>query len=177
MLRAQKYTQALWANRVESLFAQIYPGWGHQQCSRMAYPESLPLHILTILAVREDEVIGQLNVFRVGQDMELTNIGYHVHPAWHRRGVASYLLCQAWSEVSNVYSDGMVIQAERANIASCRLAEHAGFSVAEDSLIERYRMHLHVLQKEGGLIYHHERTDLPPNKAIQRTALRAATDL
>jgi predicted acetyltransferase len=177
MIQVHEYIQAEWTDQVESLFAEIYPQWDPRQCSRMAYPETLPLHVLTLLAVTNNSLIGQLNVFRVGQDTELSNIGYHVHPEWRRHGIASLLLCDAWTTISSVCKDGMVIQVEKENTASYRLAEHAGFSLADDSLMKRYRKHLRILQSEGGLVYHHKSTKQPPNKAVQRTALRAATDL
>jgi GNAT superfamily N-acetyltransferase len=169
-----KYTRKEWGTSVTELFARVYPDLPPVQSERMAYDENLPLHQLTLLAVNDRILVGQINVFRIYDGAALGNVGYHVHPDWRRKGIASLLLCQAWPSIAHAFADGLVIQTVQRNRASMGLALKAGFVAAAPELVEKYGRRLKCTAHTDGLCFHLPSTQAGPTEALQRSALRAA---
>ena len=153
-MKIVEYDKKNWGNAVVKLFSDIYPDWEATQCDRIAYDESHPLHVLTLLAVKDDLPIGQINVFRVGKSAELVNVGYHVSPRWQRKGVASLLLNEVLHKITDSFNDGLVIQTNEGNIPSKALAIKSGFVPVTPLLVESYRKHLKFLAYDDGVCFH-----------------------
>lgn len=175
-MNAVEYNRELWGDKVRNLFKSIYPNWKPAQWERMVYDENLPLHKITLLAVTDNNLLGQVNVFIVANGADLANVGYHVHPQWHKRGIGSFLLYEVLTRVHETFEDGLVIQTNESNEASWRLAEKAGFQPASDDLIQKYKMALKFLGEPDGICLHLSRASKWP-KALQRTAIRVAAEL
>lgn len=149
-----EYDKKTWGIAVAELFATIYPGWDAHQCGRLIYDENHLLHVLTLLAVKDDLPIGQLNIFRVGKTAELGNLGYHVHPRWQRKGVATLLLNEALRKITDPFSDGLVVQTTESNNPSKAFAIYSGFTPATELLIASYRNDLKFLAYDDGVCFH-----------------------
>lgn len=149
-----EYNKRNWGDDVVTLFAAIYPSWDDAQCERIAYDEHHPKHIMTLLAVADRVPVGQINLFRVGPSLDLVNIGYHVHPLWQGKGIASQLLSEALHRLTESFSDGFVIQTDEENIPSKAVAIKSGFIPAPEGLIGSYRKHLKFLNLENGVCFH-----------------------
>lgn len=149
-----EYNKRNWGDDVVTLFTAIYPSWDDAQCERIAYDEHHPAHIMTLLAVADEVAIGQINLFRVGQSLDLVNIGYHVHPLWQGKGIASQLLNEALDRLTESFSDGFVIQTNDENIPSKAVAIKSKFTPAPEALIDSYRKHLKFLDLEDGICFH-----------------------
>jgi len=148
------YDKKNWGNAVAKLFSAIYPDWEEMQCARMAYDENHSLHVVTLLALKDELPVGQINLFKVGKSAELVNVGYHVHPRWQRKGVASLLLSQILETRADSFNDGFVIQTNEWNIPSKALAIKSGFLPATELLITAYRSHLKFLAYDDGVCFH-----------------------
>lgn len=144
-----EYKKCEWGSAVTKLFSVIYPDWPLSNCARMAYDENHPLHILTLVAVSGGSPIGQINVFSVGESAKLGNVGYHVHPDWQRKGVASRLLAEVLPRVAGTFKDGLVVQCHESNLASQALAVKFDFKPASDTLVACYRHYLKLLNDDG----------------------------
>jgi len=155
------YEQKSCGDAVTNLFSAIYPEWGAAQCMRMAYAETHPSHALTLLAMEGGLLVGQINIFKVGKSAQLANIGYHVHPDWHRKGVASLLLNAALIKITDRFNDGLVIQTTESNIPSKALAIKAGFTDVTEEIINVYRDSLKFHAYDDGICFY-----LPCNKTI-----------
>ncbi|GDY25805.1 hypothetical protein AHAT_16950 [Agarivorans sp. Toyoura001] len=153
-MRVVNYNKNRWGAAVADLFASIYPDWDTQQCNRMAYDETHPWHVLTLLAVEGCDLVGQINIFRVGESAEMANVGYHVHPHWHRKGVASLLLSGALAKITNIFSDGLVIQTNESNIASIALARKLGFVELPKEIFTYYCHSLKFHSVDDGVCFH-----------------------
>jgi GNAT superfamily N-acetyltransferase len=173
-MKIVEYDKDRWSDGVRRLFAAIYPDWSQAQCQRMAYDADNPLHVLTLLAVRSGLPLGQINVFRVGKSAELGNVGYHVHPDWRRKGVASLLLCEAWPRVADRFADGLVIQTNEWNGSSKGFALKAGVVPASEGFIAAHRKYLKFHAYDDGLCFYLPRTKEGPPESLLRTALRTA---
>ena len=77
---------------------------------------------MTLLTVADEVPFGQINLFRVGPSLDLVNIGYHVHPLWQVKSIASQLLSEALHRLTESFSDGFVIQTDEENIPSKTVA-------------------------------------------------------
>jgi len=148
------YDRNKWGILVTELFAFIYPNWEESMCNRMAYDEKHPLHIFTLLAIKNGVPIGQLNLFRVEESSDLVNIGYHVHPFWQRQGVASALMKEALQRRDRLLNNGLVIQTNDWNTPSQMLAIKYGFTLASEQLINQYRNKLKCLAHADGVCLH-----------------------
>jgi len=149
------YDKKSYGDAVAKLFSAIYPEWDTAQCMRMAYAETHPAHELTLLAMEGGLLVGQINVFKVGKSAQLANIGYHVHPDWHRKGVASLLLNAALIKITDRFNDGLVIQTQRSNTASTALAIKSGFSVADETIINAYHDALKFHLYDDGICFYY----------------------
>lgn len=169
-LAIEPYISTRHGDSVTKLFADIYPHWSQPTCRRMAYDETRATHALTLLAVLGDRVVGHINVWRVGADQELGNLGYHVHPQGQRKGIGSALLSRAWPAIANAFADGLVVQTTAANLGSLALATKAGFHAAPPALVEKYGRFLRFRAMAAGVCLHLARTSSGPRVGLTRAA-------
>lgn len=146
-----EYVSSAHRKKVIRLFAAIYPQWPEAKCRRMAYDEKQPHHRLTLLAMRHETPVGQINLFSIDPDQRLGNIGYHVHPDWQRKGVGSLLLTKAGVSMEGLFQDGLVVQTTADNAGSICLAREAGFTQAPDDLLKRHARWLKLSGSADGV--------------------------
>lgn len=152
MIKLSSYHCDLHSEKVVQLFRAIYPVWSERQYSKMAYRETHPLHVKTLLAVDLENIVGQINIFRICGECTVGNVGYHVHPTWQRKGIGSLLLKTLLAESTTVsgLTEGLVVQTSADNVAALTLARNAGFINTPKSLIYKHSNRLKFSQIDNG---------------------------
>jgi hypothetical protein len=118
-----------------------------------------------------------MNVFRVGPNCELGNIGYHVHPDWQRKCIASLLLFKTWGEIKNKFSDGFIVQTSLDNIPSINFATKYGFKKTPGKILDEYSDYLKFKKIKRGISYHLSIMNDRANKELEKCARIGAIKL
>lgn len=117
-----------------SLFKQIYPGWTKEERGKMCYDEKKSGHISTKLGFANEAIVGQSNIFRIGNFKNIANLGYHIHPNHRRRGHALSLCKEAIETAKQNGVNLLIIRTEKTNFAAIKLAKKLGFTLMNESL-------------------------------------------
>jgi len=75
------------ADAIVKLFQEIYRHWAMENINRAVYDENAPLHVIIKVAVVDDKIVGQANVFRFKNNKSTAHLGFHVHPEYQRQGI------------------------------------------------------------------------------------------
>lgn len=121
------YSQKIMSSIIIELFSEIYPDWPIETVERMAYDENQELHVSTRVALCDEKMIGQANVFRLSHDPLIANLGFHVHPDYRRRGVGTRLSNSVMDKAKESSVKTIVAQTESSNQAAIGLMEKLCF--------------------------------------------------
>jgi RimJ/RimL family protein N-acetyltransferase len=142
------------SDSVLKLFKEIYPEWPIADLQRVIYDENMPLHLTTKLAIVDNRVVGQANVFRLQHNKNIANLGTHVHPKFQKRGIGTKLASEVIQEAKSHGITGMVIQTEKGNKVEIRVSKTLGFSEASQRFIQENRNSLKFCRMKDGVIFY-----------------------
>ena len=150
MFSLTDYKHAIDAKNTIILFKKIYPDCNDSQLSRIAYDENHVLHYRTKLLYLDNQLIGQVNVFRICLQSDWLNIGYHLDPNFHRKGIGHKMVLESICDIKSV----MVIQTSTVNIASCRTALSLGFAqILPESIPNVLVPYMKFMNIDNGVCY------------------------
>ena len=112
--------------QMKGLFCIIYPEQP-DIADRMCYDKDLPEHITTKVAFDGDLLIGQANIFLKKSLDEIANLGFHVHPAWRRRGLTKAMSIKAIKDAKAKGISDLYIRTHEDNIAAIAVAKSLSF--------------------------------------------------
>jgi len=121
------YSQKIMSSVIIILFREIYPDWPIENVERMAYDENRECHVSTKVAICDNKIVGQANVFRLSNDPTIANLGFHVHADYRQRGIATKLATTTMEKAKNSGIKTIVAQTESSNQAAISLVEKLGF--------------------------------------------------
>jgi len=146
------YSRKKMSSKIVILFKKIYPDWSVEDLQRVTYDEKMPLHVATKLAVIDDKIIGQANVFRLQYNSNIANLGTHVHPKYQGKGIGRRFASEVIKEAKKNGISGIVIQTEKDNEVELKVAEKLGFSEASQAFIQENKNHLKLCRMIEGII-------------------------
>ena len=133
------YSKEEMGNDIIDLFSSIYPDWAMQDIERMAYDENQQLNVTTKVAIIDDKIVGQANIFRLLNKPTIANLGYHVHPDYERRGIAFNLSTKALKKARKSGIKTIIVQTEADNLGAIVLARKLGFEIPPKSFVEKIK--------------------------------------
>ena len=139
---------------VLKLFKEIYPEWTMEDLQRAIYDENMPLHITTKLAVINNRIVGQANVFHLQHNENVAYLGTHVHPKFQKKGIGTKLASEVIKEAKLHGIKGMVIQTEKDNNVEIRVSKKLGFSETSQRFIQENRNSLKFCRMKDGAIFY-----------------------
>ena len=136
------------------LFSTIYPNWSREDVMRMVYYENQQSDVCTKVAIIDDKIVGQANVFRLPNNSTIANLGYHVHPDYRRRGIGLKLSSKTIKIAKKSGIKTIIIQTEADNLGAIVLARNLGFEIPPKSIVEENESGLKIhLLKNGICLY------------------------
>jgi len=135
-MKIAEYLKEKMGKDIIDLFSSIYPDWAIQDIKRMAYDENQQLHVTTKVAIIDDKIVGQANIFRLINNPTVANLGYHVHPDYRRRGIGVVLASAVIDKAKEYGIKILVIQTEIINQAAIKLAKKLGFDKPPKAFIK-----------------------------------------
>jgi len=139
----KNYSFKTMGSLILDLFLKIYPK-NYPLAKKMAYDEEkIKNHISTKVALDNQKIIGQANIFILDEKQKIANLGYHINPDFRRRGIGEALAQAAISEAKTKGIQMLVIQTERENIGAIALAKKLGFISAPKEFLKENRASLH----------------------------------
>lgn len=139
--------------KVINFFLKVYPDWTRSDAMRMAYNETAPRIVSTKLAIKDRKIVGQVNIILFKASKTVANLGYHVHPNYHRQGIGKALCKEAIKDALHKKVKILVVEANKNNIASISLAKYFGFEKASIDFIKIYGEQLKCTKKPGRLCF------------------------
>jgi RimJ/RimL family protein N-acetyltransferase len=146
------YDKNKMSDSVLKLFKEIYPEWPMEDLQRVIYDENIPLHLTTKLAIVNNRVVGQANVFRLQHNKNIANLGTHVHPKFQKKGIGTKLAYEVLKEAKLHGIKGVVIQTEKDNKVELRVAKKLGFSEVPQKFIQENKDSLKFCRMKNGMI-------------------------
>lgn len=108
------------------LLERVYPNCS-EIVKKLTYKKEHPLHIMTVVAVENDKIIGQANIFKKQVLGGIINVGYHVDPLNRSKGIATKIVGSAIEKaIAKGYNDFHIMTAPE-NIAAQCVANKLGF--------------------------------------------------
>jgi RimJ/RimL family protein N-acetyltransferase len=123
-------------SEIRRLFADIYPDQP-DIVERMCYDPTVPNHVATKVAYRDDVMVGQANIFLHKALNGNANLGFHVHPSMRKQGIATTLSREA---IINARSKGITIlyiRTHEDNFAAIAVARNLGFTRDDSQFAEK----------------------------------------
>jgi RimJ/RimL family protein N-acetyltransferase len=155
-MKITDYSKSTMCDDIIQLFKEIYPDSSMEDIKRAAYDENAPLHVSTKVAIINDKIVGQANVFHLQHNKTIANLGYHVHPEYQRQGIGQRLATEAMKDAKEKDIKTIVVQTERDNVAGLKLAEKLGFSEVSKSFIYENANSLKLCRLKDGVILRKE---------------------
>jgi len=146
------YSKDKMGEDIVQLFKEIYPNEPMEHIMRAAYDEGSPLHVVTKVAIVDDRIVGQANIFYLQHNKTMANIGFHVHPKYQRQGIGRTLASKAMKEAKEKGIRIIVVQTERDNSAGVQLAEALGFSEVSKVFIDENANGLKLCRLKNGIV-------------------------
>ncbi|MDJ0621337.1 MAG: GNAT family N-acetyltransferase [Desulfocapsaceae bacterium] len=116
---------------VKALFDLIYPN-DPVTVKRLCYKTNTQNHLVTMLAKDSGEFIGQANAFVKEINGSINNIGFHVHPLFRSRGVATALVEAVVKKATDLGHTKFHIITKASNMAAIRVSRKLNFTVETD---------------------------------------------
>lgn len=126
-MKIETYTKSRYEKQIKKLFREIYPDWDELVIKRMAYDDFHHMHIKTKVVIIKGEVVGQTNAFWIIKEKRVANLGYHISPRHHKKGIGLQLTQTLIDEVSESV-DCFIVLTTQDNIASQMLCKKLGFT-------------------------------------------------
>jgi len=133
------YSKKEMSKGVIELFSSIYPNWTMEELNRIDYDENHQLHVTTKVAIINDQIVGQANIFRLLNNPTIANLGYHVHPDYRRRGIGIKLSTKAMKIAKKNGIKTIIVQTEADNLGAIVLARKLGFEIPPKSFVEKIK--------------------------------------
>lgn len=135
----QEMNESMMPN-LQVLFEKIYP---NDSCTvrKLLYKNDHPGHIVTLVATKPGEVIGQVNIFEKNIIGGIINIGCHVSANYRTQGIGASLIQEAINvAISKGHSEFHIIT-ESQNGAARRLAEKLSFVILKDKSLDNHMIY------------------------------------
>jgi GNAT superfamily N-acetyltransferase len=132
------YKQKEMCKVVRDLFLAIYPK-KPELAERMCFDENMNRHIATKVAIINNKVVGQANVFLMKEGSEIANLGYHVHPDFHKKGIGKKLSEEIIKIAKKKRIKILLIRTDGKNVASINLGKKLGFVKPPKEFLEKNR--------------------------------------
>jgi RimJ/RimL family protein N-acetyltransferase len=133
------------------LFSIIYPDWTIEDVKRMEYEESNQGNICTKIAIIDDNIVGQANVFRLPNNPTIANLGYHIHPDYRRQGIGLKLSKKVMKIAKKSGIKTIIVQTEADNIGAIVLARKLGFEISPKDFVEKNESGLKIHKLKKGI--------------------------
>ena len=145
------YSQKSMGDGIIKLFREIYPDWPIEDVERMAYDENRELHVSTQVAICDDKILGQANVFRLPNDPRIANLGFHIHPDYRRKGIGTGLATTVMDKAKESGIKIIVVQTKSTNKAAIGLVKKLGFKKPSIIFLHEYADVLKYRRLENGV--------------------------
>jgi len=137
-MNIQDYKRDEMSKEIRNLFLTIYPN-RPDIADKMCFDENMDRSVSTKVAIVDGRVIGQANIFLFKNNSEIANLGYHIHPDFHKMGIGSKLSQQAIEDAKNKGVKILLVRTDNYNVASINLAKKLGFIEPSDEFIEKHK--------------------------------------
>jgi RimJ/RimL family protein N-acetyltransferase len=151
LMKIVDYSKKEMSERVIELFSTIYPNWTMEELNRITYDEDHQLHVTTKIAIINDQIVGQANIFRLLNNPTVANLGYHVHPDYRRRGIGIKLSTKAMKIAKKSGIKTIIVQTEADNLGAIILARKLGFEIPPKSFLEENKSGLKIHRLRNGI--------------------------
>ena len=124
-------------DEIKLFLKKVYPK-NPQIVKKMSYNEKTRKdHISTKIAMKNNEIIGQSNIFTLDKNRSIANLGYHVHPDFRNQGIGENLSRGVISEAKKQKVKIIIIQTKKSNSSSLALAKKLGFTMPSDDFFKK----------------------------------------
>jgi RimJ/RimL family protein N-acetyltransferase len=145
------YSKKKMGKEIIKLFSTIYPDWTIREVRRMEYDENQKINVCTKVAIIDDKVVEQANVFVLLNNPTIANLGYHVHPDYRRRGIGHKLSIKIMKIAKKSGINTIIVQTEADNLGAIVLARKLGFAIAPKSFLEENESGLKIRRLRNGI--------------------------
>jgi RimJ/RimL family protein N-acetyltransferase len=145
------YSKNKMGKDIIKLFSAIYPDLPIEEVQRMEYDENQKSNVCTKVAIIDDKVVGQANVFRLPNNPTIANLGYHVHPSYRRRGIGHKLSIKTMKIAKKSGIKTITVQTEADNLEAIILARKLGFGIAPKDFLEENESGLKIHKLRNGI--------------------------
>ena len=136
---------------IYKLFSIIYPDWTIEDVKKMEYDEKNQGNVCTKIAIIDDNIVGQSNVFRLPNNPTIANLGYHVHPDYRRQGIGFKLSTKVIKISKKSRIQTIIVQTEADNLGAIVLARKLGFEISPKSFLEENESGLKIHRMKNGI--------------------------
>jgi len=126
IMKIENYVQQKMSQGIRDLFLAIYPN-NPSIAERMDFDEHVKTHVCTKIAIIEKKIVGQANIFLMKNKTDMANLGYHVHPDFHKKGIGEKMSKVAIKCAKNKGVKILLIRTDASNVGSIKLAKKLGF--------------------------------------------------
>lgn len=135
-MRIEDYKQKEMSNQIKDLFLAIYPE-KPEIAERMCFDENIDRHISTKVAIVDNKIVGQVNIFLMKDNSEIANLGYHVHPNYHKRGIGKAISEEAIKIAKKKGVKILLVRTDESNVGSINLGKKLGFIEPPKEFLEK----------------------------------------
>jgi len=135
-MRIKNYVQKQMSQEIRDLFLAIYPN-DPSKAEKMDFDEKKSkTHVCTKVAVIDNKIVGQANIFLMKDKTDMANLGYHVHPNFHKRSIGEKISKAVIKEAKNKGIKILLVRTDASNIGSIKLAKKLGFKEPTNEFLE-----------------------------------------
>ncbi len=124
------------SSQIKELFSTIYPN-NPEYSKLMCFDEKTDKHISTKVAIINNKIVGQANIFLIN-DENIANLGYHIHPDYHRKGIGKKLSEEVIKIAKRKGIEILLIRTNQTNISSIKLGEKLGFIKPNKEFLKKH---------------------------------------
>lgn len=142
-MEIKDYNQETMSDKVKELFLKIYPD-KPETAQKMQNIKNAKRLVSVKVAIENDLIVGQANVLLFENNTDIANLGYHIHPEFRKRGIATKLSEEIIKDAKNKGVKMLLIRTDSSNLNSIKVAEKLNFIHPSEDFLE----------KNKELIYH-----------------------